>query len=95
MQQPNQTASIPDCLLVPHYRLALTKPRIVLPLRIFLVSELLVALTAGKDEEECVGRARDEGEEVGIVDAKDVMERQAAREAKVMDEGCHYLRVVF
>jgi hypothetical protein len=82
-------------LLVPYYRLTLTRPRIVLPLCVLLASELLVVLAARKDEEERVGGARDEGEEVWIVDAEDVMEREAARESKVMDEGCHYLRVVF
>ena len=42
-----------------------------------------------------MGGAGDEGEEVGVGDAEDVVELEVGSEAESVEEGGHYLGVVF
>ena len=42
-----------------------------------------------------MGGAGDEGEEVGVGDAEDVVEGEGWGEAEVVEEGGHYFGVVF
>ena len=73
MQKPNQTARVANRLLEPHD--FLVRPAaVVLGLGgVFFAPELLVRVVDGKDEEEGVGGARDESEQIWVGDAVDVV----------------------
>jgi hypothetical protein len=63
-------------------------------LLIFLHSKHFVGTADWEDEEEGTGRSGNEGEEIRVVDAEDVVEGESFREAKIVDEGGHYFGVV-
>lgn len=57
--------------------------------------ESLVSVADREDKEKGVRRARDEGEELGLVDGEDVVELKSAGEAEILEESGHYFGVVF
>jgi hypothetical protein len=61
---------------------------------VFFVAEGFVAGGGREDEEEGVGGPWDEGEEVRVGDAVDVVELECGREAEVVEERGHYFGVV-
>ena len=79
MEQANQTTSIADGLLVPHDFLVWAVALVLWLILVFLDTELLVCVAHGEDEKESMGRPRNEGKELGIVYAKDVMECELVR----------------
>ena len=95
MQQSNQAARVTDRLLEPH-DLLVGPAAIVLVLGgVFVAPEFFVSVVNGKDEEEGVGRARHEGEQVRVVDAVHVVEAEGAGEPELVHEVRHHFRVVF
>lgn len=54
----------------------------------------MVGVCAGEDEEEGVGGAGHEGEEVGVVDAVDVGEGEGSGEAELVGQVGHHFGVV-
>ena len=95
MQQSNQAARVTDRLLEPH-DLLVGPAAIVLVLGgVFVAPEFFVSVVNGKDEEEGVGRARHEGEQVRVVDAVHVVEAEGAGEPELVHEVRHYFGIVF
>ena len=95
MQQTNEPASIPDSLLVPDDFLARPRSRVLGFRGVFGRAEGLVGFADGEDEQEGVGGAGHEGEEVWVGDAEDVVELEGGGEAEFVEEGGHYFGVVF
>jgi len=74
MQDPNQSTRIPDRLLIPYDRLSISLSLIFSLTSIFLSTEVLIGFADWENEEKGVGWARNEGEEVWVVDAENVVE---------------------
>jgi hypothetical protein len=86
MKQSNQATSIANGLLVPYNFFLSTMTVILRLVAIFLATELLVCLAYWKDKKEGVGRPRHKSEQLGLVDAEDVMECELVRKPKLVDE---------
>ena len=86
MKQSNQATSIPNGLLVPYHFFLSTVTVIFRLVTVFLATGLFVCLAHWKDKKEGVGRPRHESEQLGFVDAEDVMECELVRKAKLVDE---------
>lgn len=95
MQQTNQAARITDRLLEPHDLLVGPAAVVLVLCGILVAPESFVSVVDGEDEEEGVGRARHEGQQVGVVDAVHVVEAEGAGEPKLVHKVRHYFRVVF
>lgn len=95
MQQADEPASVADGLLIPEDFLVRTGGCVVGSGSVFGGAEGLVGFADGEDEQEGVGGAGDEGEEVWVGDAEDVVKLEGGREAEVVEEGGHYFGVVF
>lgn len=94
MEKADQTTGIANCLLVPDdffFRAVALIQRLVF---VLLNTELLVGLANGEDEEQGMGRAGHEGEQLGLVDAEDVVECKLLRQPKLVDESGHDFWVV-
>lgn len=59
-----------------------------------MLPELFVRVRDGKDEQECEGGSREEGEERGLGQGVDIVEGEAGREAELVDEVGHDFGVV-
>lgn len=95
MQQANQTARVADRLLEPHDLLVGPAAVVLVLCGILVAPELLVSVVDGEDEEQGVGRARHEGQQVGVVDAVHVVEAEGAGEPELVHEVRHYFGIVF
>ena len=73
MQDANQPTGISNRLLIPHNRLFSSLPLIFSLATIFLSSEVLIGFADWEDEEKGVCWARNEGEEVWVLDAEHVV----------------------
>lgn len=74
MQDANQATRIPNSLLIPYNRLSSTLALIFSLATVFLSTEVFIGFADWEDEEKGVGWTRNEGEEVWIVDAENVVE---------------------
>lgn len=95
MQDPNQPAGVPNGLLVPDHRLAVSFSRVLVLATVFLYTESLIRFADWKDQKECICRARDKSEEFGVIDAENIMEREGVGKAKLVNQGGHNFRIVF
>lgn len=94
MKQPNQAARVADGLLVPNNGLALPGTFVLGLCGILVPAEFLVRLADREDEEQRVRRARNESEELWLVDAEDIVEGEFRGQAELVHECIHHLRVV-
>lgn len=94
MEQANQATGVADSLLVPNHFFVRAMALIFWPIFVFLDAEFFVRLAHGKHEEEGMGRPRYKGKEFGVVDTEDVVEGKLVRQAELVNEGRHDLRVV-
>ena len=95
MQQADQTASIADGLLVPDDLFARPVSLVVLFRLVFLHTESLVRVGDGEDEEERIGGAWHEGQQLRLVDAENIMERQLPGQPQIVHQRRHDVGVVF
>ena len=95
VQQADQAAGVADRLLEPDDRLVGPASVVVGLGGVFVAPEALVRVVDGEDEQEGVGRAWHEGEEVRVRDAVDVVEVDGRGESELVDEIRHYFGVVF
>lgn len=94
MEQANQATGISDCLFVPDDLFCIAASIVVRLVLVLLATECLVCLAHGEDQQEGVSGSRHKGEQLGLVDAEDVMEGELVRETQLVDEGGHDLWVV-
>jgi hypothetical protein len=94
VQESNQATGVSDGLLVPQHRLVWTLSFVLCSLRVLLNSEEFVWFADREDEEESASGSRNECEEVGIIDAEDVVEGERFGETELMDKGRHDFGVV-
>lgn len=95
VQQPNQPTCIPNRLFEPQHLLVRAYALVLGFILVLLRAELLVRVADWEDEEQGVGWAWDEGEQVRIVDAVDVLKADGFGEAELVKKRGHYLGVVF
>ena len=95
MQYSNQPTCISDRLFIPYDRLVCPFPFVDGSVGIFFHPERFVGFGDRENEEERTGGTGDEGEEIRIVDAEDVVEGEGGGKTELVDEGGHYFRVVF
>ena len=84
MEQSDQTTCVADCLLVPDDLFAGTRACILGFVLVFFAPKLLICLAHGEDKQQGVSRARYEREQLGFVDAEDVMECELIRETELV-----------
>ena len=94
VKQPDQTTGIPDCLLVPDYLFSGAVAVVLGLVCVLVATELLVCVAHREDQKEGMGGARHKGEQLGLVNAEDVMEGELLGEAKLVDKRGHDLGVV-
>lgn len=85
MQDPNQTTRISNRLFIPDHRLSSSFTLVLCLASILLYAEVLVGFADWEDEKKGICGAGDEREEVGILDAEDVVEREGWGEAEFVD----------
>lgn len=73
MQQAHQSTCIANGLFVPYDGLLRSRAFIFWLFGVLLAPEFLVGLGNGEDEQEGQGRAGNEGEELRLVDAEDIV----------------------
>lgn len=95
MQEPDKPARVADRLLEPCYWFRRARTGVFLQIAVFRDPGLLVCLGHGEDEEEGVGWAWDEGDQVGLVDGEDVGEAEGCGESELVHQVRHHLWVVF
>lgn len=94
MKESDQATSIPNCLFVPDHLFVSTMTFILRHVSILLATELLVCSAHWENEKESMGWPRHESEQLGLVDAEDVMECELVRETELVHERGHDLWVV-
>jgi len=91
MQKSNAAARVADCLLEPDHWFLLTGLLVGTFICIFDFARGVPGRRHGDDDEEGEGGAWDEGQEIGVCERVDVVEREAGVEAEGVSEVCHYL----
>lgn len=94
VKQPDQAARVADGLLIPNNGLTLPRTFVLGLCGILVPAELLVRLADREDEEQRVRRARNESEELWLIDAEDIVEGEFRGQAELVHECIHHLRVV-
>ena len=94
VEQTHQAASVADGLLVPDDFFFWPTAVVLCAVFVLFDAELLVGLVDGKDEQQGVCGPRHEREQLGLVDAEDIVEFEFLLEAELVREGAHDLGVV-
>lgn len=95
MEQADKSTRVADRLLVPHDLFVRPMSLVDLAILVLLLAEALVCLANWEYKEKCMGRPRNECEQLGLVNAEDIVEGEFAGETKLVYERGHNLRVVF
>lgn len=93
MKESHQSASIPDRLPEPNDRLSTPVAPVVLDQAVLGHPVALVHGAHGEDEQDGEGRPGDEGEEFGVCEGVHVVDLEGLRDAELVDEVRHQLRV--
>lgn len=95
MQQAHHAASVANRLLEPHDGLVVALAAVFGQRDILGQTGALVGSGDGEDQQQGVGRARDEGEELGFCEAVDIVDGEVGLEAEVVEELGHQLWIGF
>lgn len=95
VDEADATTGIADGLLEPDHGLRVAFAFILCLIFVFCLAGFVPCRCEWDDDEESVGGARDEGEEVGVGERVDVVEGEGGFKAEGTGEVVHYLWVVF
>jgi hypothetical protein len=94
VQQAHQAASVADGLLVPDDLFPRAAALVLWAVFVFLDAELLICLVHRKYQQEGMGGAWHKGEQLGLVDAENIVEGEPCAETQLVHECVHDLGVV-
>jgi hypothetical protein len=94
MKQPNQPAGVANGLLEPQNFLLRPRTRIFLRVFVFFEAKSLIGFCNRKDEKQSVGWPGDEGEQLGFIDAENIVETDSGAQTKLVKERGHHLWIV-
>lgn len=94
MQQSHQAASVANRLLVPDDLFVRAATLVLGAVFVFFDAELLICLIHRKYQEQSMGGAGHKGEQLGLVDAENIVEVELLAETELVHECAHHLWIV-